>query len=191
MPSPPHPSRPPLACHSRQRRSWTPESQPLRLYGMERFLRLPLPELSRNQVLCSALWQLILRGLGLPCPRTEGQAPILLCVCVCVCVCVMAWLKRCSVLSLSPRWGTSTGLQYLRSHKHSRAIGFCFCFCFSFMSIPFRVQCLPLGRFAWSTLLLITVSFQCAWISCEMVSLGIPRYRGSQGEPRKDSALQK
>ena len=110
---------------------------------------------------------------------------------VCVCVCVMAWLKRCSVLSLSLRWGTSTGWKYLRSHKHSRAIGFCFCFCFSFMSIPFRVQCLPLGRFAWSTLLLITVSFQCAWISCEMVSLGIPRYRGSQGEPRKDSALQK
>ena len=183
MPSPPHPSRPPLACHSRQRRSWTPEGNPLRLYGMERCLRMPLPELSRNQVLCSALWQLILRGLGLPCPRTEGQAPILFCMCVCV----MAWLKRCSVLSLSPRWGTSTGLQYLRSHKHC----FCFCFFFYFMSIPFRVQCLPLGRFAWSTLLLITVSFQCAWISCEMVSLGIPRYRGSQGEPRKDSALQK
>ena len=54
---------------------------------MERCLRMPLPELSRNQVLCSALWQLILRGLGLPSPRTEGQAPILFCMCVCVCVC--------------------------------------------------------------------------------------------------------
>ena len=47
---------------------------------------MPLPELSRNQVLCSALWPLILRGLGLPCPRTEGQAPILLRMCVCMCV---------------------------------------------------------------------------------------------------------
>ena len=182
MPSPPHPSRPPLACHSRQRRSWTPEGNPLRLYCMDRCLRMPLPELSRNQVLCSALWR--------------AGSNFNTCVCVCVCVCVMAWLKRCSIFSLSPRWGTSTGWQYLSSHKHSRAIGFCFCFLslffvFSFMSIPFRFQCLPLGRIAWSTLLLITVSFQCAWISCEMVSLGIPRYMGSQGEPRKDSALQK
>ena len=146
MPSPPHPSRPPLACHSRQRRSWTPEGNPLRLYGMERCLRMPLPELSRNQVLCSALWQLILRGLGLSSPRTEGQTPILLCVCVCVCV--MAWLKRCSVLSLSPRWGISTGLQYLRSHKHSRAIGFCFCFLF----FPSWVSPLEFNAYPWEDL---------------------------------------
>ena len=73
---------------------------------------------------------------------------VCVCMCVCVCVCVMAWLKRCSVLSLSPRWGTSTGWQYLRSHKHSRAIGFCFCFLF----FPSWVSPLEFNAYPWEDL---------------------------------------
>ena len=69
-------------------------------------------------------------------------------VCVCVCVCVMAWLKRCSILLLSPRWGTSTGWQYLSSHKHSRAIGFCFCFLF----FPSWVSPLEFNAYPWEDL---------------------------------------
>ena len=54
----PPPSWSLLAFLSRQRSSWTPDSNPFQLYGMERCLRMPLPELSRNQVLRSSLWHL-------------------------------------------------------------------------------------------------------------------------------------
>ena len=54
----PPPSWSLLAFLSRQRSSWTPDSNPFQLYGMERWLRMSLPELSRNQVLRSFLWQL-------------------------------------------------------------------------------------------------------------------------------------
>ena len=54
----PSPSWSLLTFLSRQRSSWTPDSNPFQLYGMERWLRMSLPELSRNQVLRSFLWQL-------------------------------------------------------------------------------------------------------------------------------------
>ena len=110
--------------------------------------------------------------------------------------CYFSYVTNICVFNLTH--GESQSALYLTSNGSTLIEDVCFMytlflflFLFSFMNIHFRVQCLPLGRFAWSTLLLITVFFQCAWISCEMVSLGIPRYRGSQGEPRKDSALQK
>lgn len=76
----PPPSWSLLAFLSRQRSSWTPDSNPFQLYGMERWLRMSLPELSRNQVLRSSLWQLSQRRASWAqyTPRTEGQSPVLL-----------------------------------------------------------------------------------------------------------------
>ena len=76
----PPPSWSLLAFLSRQRSSWTPDSNPFQLYGMERWLRMSLPELSRNQVLQSSLWQLSQSRASWAqyTPRTEGQSPVLL-----------------------------------------------------------------------------------------------------------------
>ena len=76
----PPPSWSLLAFLSRQRSSWTPDSNPFQLYGMERWLRMSLPELSRNQVLQSSLWQLSQSRASRAqyTPRTEGQSPVLL-----------------------------------------------------------------------------------------------------------------
>ena len=76
----PPPSWSLLAFLSRQRSSWTPDSNPFQLYGMERWLRMSLPELSRNQVLWSSLWQLSQSRASWAqyTPRTEGQSPVLL-----------------------------------------------------------------------------------------------------------------
>ena len=76
----PPPSWSLLAFLSRQRSSWTPDSKPFQLYGMERWLRMSLPELSRNQVLQSSLWQLSQSRASWAqyTPRPEGQSPVLL-----------------------------------------------------------------------------------------------------------------
>jgi hypothetical protein len=78
--SSPPPSWSWLAFLSRQRSSWTPDSNPFQHCGIERRLRMSLPELSRNQVLRSSLWQLSQSRApwARSTPRTEEQYPVLL-----------------------------------------------------------------------------------------------------------------
>ena len=48
---------------------------------------------------------------------------------------------------------------------------------YSFMAITFKIQFLAMGIFSVSTFFLIFVPMQCLWISCDMFSLVISRYR--------------